>query len=487
MNGLQEVKDVKERGKVYTPANIVNHILDLSNYKGSSILKKHVIDNSCGDGAFLTEVVKRYIQEAILNKYSLKEIKTDLEIYIHGIEVDLEEKDKCVKNISNLAKIYNLENIKWDILCGNSLVINKYNGKMDFVVGNPPYVRIHNLNNKTNVVKKFLFSQNGMTDLFIVFYEIGLKMLNETGVLGYITPSSLFNSLACRDMREYFIKNTLITKVVDFKHNQLFKATTYTAIIILSKINKQENIKYYEYNLTENLLELVDVLEYKYFYLNNNFYFANKNNLKYLDNIINNKNNKNFVEVKNGFATLNDKFFIGKFDFKKYIIPIIKASTGEKKQCLFPYENGVLISYKDLIKESKLKEYFEKNKANLKQRSIEKKSEWYAFGRSQGINDVYKFKYSINTIIKDINSIKLIPCPAGMGVYSGLYILTNLEKEKLRKIIINEKFINYIKMLGKYKSGGYYTFSSKDLKKYLEYELRNEGKDIEQLNFFGSN
>lgn len=482
----QKLNIIKTRGKVYTPTNIVNHILDLSNYKGSNILKKHIIDNSCGDGAFLIEIIKRYVQEALLSNYSLNELKSDLETYIHGIEIDLTEMEKCVKNISEIASGYNLQNLQWDILCANSLFINKYNGKMDFVVGNPPYVRVHNFGNKFNDIKKFLFTQNGMTDLFIVFYEIGLKMLNKSGVLSYITPSSLFNSLACRDMRNYFINNTLITKVVDFKHNQLFNATTYTTIIVLSKTNKKEKINYYEYKLNENLLELIDVLKYNDFFLNNNFYFSNKTNLKYLCKVINNQKNKNFVEVKNGFATLNDKFFIGKFDFKNYVIPIIKASTGEKKQCLFPYSNNVLVPYKDLIKDNSLKEYFESNKTILEQRSLEKKTDWYAFGRSQGINDVYKLKYSINSIVKDINSIKLIVCPAGVGVYSGLYILTDLEENKIKKIIKNEKFINYIKMLGKYKNGGYYTFSSNDLKKYLEYELRNEDKNIEQLGIFAN-
>lgn len=53
----------KENGVVYTPNYIVKLILDQTEYEGNKILGKHVIDNSCGDGAFLVEIVNRYMQE----------------------------------------------------------------------------------------------------------------------------------------------------------------------------------------------------------------------------------------------------------------------------------------------------------------------------------------------------------------------------------------------------------------------------------------
>ena len=36
---------------------------------------------------------------------------------------------------------------------------------------------------------------------------------------------------------------------------------------------------------------------------------------------------------------------------------------------------------------------------------------------------------------------------------------------------VKDSVIKYLKSLRKYKSGGYYTFSSKDLEKYLMYRL----------------
>ena len=49
--------------KSYVPAEFIRKSDILIDYTGNKILKKHVIDNSCGDGAFLVNIVKRYICE----------------------------------------------------------------------------------------------------------------------------------------------------------------------------------------------------------------------------------------------------------------------------------------------------------------------------------------------------------------------------------------------------------------------------------------
>lgn len=117
-----------------------------------------------------------------------------------------------------------------------------------------------------------------------------------------------------------------------------------------------------------------------------------------------------------------------------------------------------------------IKNYFEAYKNLLLKRSLEKNSDWYGFGRSQGINDVYRCKYAVNTLIKTYSDLRLIKCDKGVGVYSGLYILTEATESELKEMLYSEDFVSYMSLLGKYKSGGYYTFSSKDLKNYLEYK-----------------
>lgn len=48
-------------GQVYTPSWIVSEMLNHAQYEGASICDKYILEPSCGDGAFLCEIVKRYI------------------------------------------------------------------------------------------------------------------------------------------------------------------------------------------------------------------------------------------------------------------------------------------------------------------------------------------------------------------------------------------------------------------------------------------
>ena len=141
---------------------------------------------------------------------------------------------------------------------------------------------------------------------------------------------------------------------------------------------------------------------------------------------------------------------------------------------IFPYDKDGNPYSEDYIERyyPSIYKYLKANKEKLISRSLEKNSDWFLFGRSQGIKDTFKQKIAINTMIKDIHSIKLNTVDKGNGIYSGLYILTNYTYDDIYNAVYNNEFIIYLKSLKKYKSSGYYTFSSKDLEKYLIYKLQ---------------
>lgn len=476
----KEITTEKENGRVYTPTFIVDNILNLSGYYGAGILKKHVIDNSCGDGAFLCQIIHRYCEEAIRQGYNTDALRTDLSTYIHGIEIDKDEHKKCLVNINRIAEQHGVFNVNWNVLCDDALTVKEFDGKMDFVLGNPPYVRVHNLGNTFSEIKKFSFAQNGMTDLFIVFFELGIKMLNEKGSLGYITPSSYFSSIAGSNMREFLVKENLLKAIVDLKHYQAFSATTYTAITILKKGKTNHNVEYYGFNGKSQDPYYIESVKPDDYFIGGNFFFARKEDLSVLHKILFNLG-KCDVSVKNGYATLCDEVFIkDAFDFKsKYIIPVVKSSKGVKQTVFYPYDNnGKLISEDEIQNDKALFQYLVENKSKLINRSNERNAEkfWYAFGRSQAIGDTYKDKLAINSLLRSKKDFKFTPAPAGTGVYGGLYIVSDtIPIRDIAKALKTDEFVSYIELLGKYKSGGYYTFSSKDVKAFLDYKYAYDG------------
>ena len=60
---------MKELGQVFTPPDS-RLILDHVGYTGTHLLHKKILEPSFGKGVFLTEIVKRYIHEALKEGWS---------------------------------------------------------------------------------------------------------------------------------------------------------------------------------------------------------------------------------------------------------------------------------------------------------------------------------------------------------------------------------------------------------------------------------
>ena len=151
----------------------------------------------------------------------------------------------------------------------------------------------------------------------------------------------------------------------------------------------------------------------------------------------------------------------------------MKASTNNKYTCFYPYDkSGKPIPFDIIKKEDPITaEYLLNNKELLIKRAIDKPEYWYAFGRTQAIADTYKTKYIVNTLYKDVADIRVHLCETACAVYSGLYILTGVDIKIIRDILISQNYLDYVKTFGRYKNGGYYTITSKEIEKYLNYKL----------------
>ena len=483
-------KKSKKIGQVFTPQYIVDNMLDYIGYIGSDIIGKHIIDNSCGDGAFLKSIVERYCGEAIKSGSDSNCIKCDLETYIHGIDIDAIAFQKCIANLNQVAQNFGIENVKWDLYNQDSLSVNKFNDMMDYVVGNPPYVRVHNLDSSYDEVKKYKFAIGGMTDLYLAFFELGFNMLNSNGKLCYITPSSWLNSVAANNMRKYIIDERNLVSLIDLGHFQPFEnASTYTIISLFSKGDKNNYFNYYTYDGANHCRVFCDQISLDDCYIDSYFYLSDRSSLNMLRDI-KTKKCPTYVAVKNGFATLADSIFIGDdLPDSNITIRVLKASTGKWHKCLFPYDNkGKLLQPGMALSNDNVREHFEKHKNDLLKGRDEYPT-FYEFGRTQALSDVWKDKIAINTLLRTESDLKIEEVKAGCGLYSGLYIIGEfgISYEIIRNILMNEEFTKYVQLLKKYKSGGYYTFSSKDVQAYLNYKLDKVKQNYDRSEFFDSN
>lgn len=485
----------KTLGQVFTPSWIVSEILNLVGYNDDTILDKYILEPSSGDGIFLMEIVERYVNVAFKNNINENDIISDLEKYVYGVEIDTIEYQKSIENLNNLVEKLFLKKVKinWNIFNKNTLDFYKdYDCFFDFVVGNPPYIRIHNLDlaTKNNLKQNFIFSE-GTIDIYLSFIEMSLKMVNKSGNIGFITPNSYLHNSSYKLFRKFIKEKKILKTLIDFKANKIFQGfSTYTAISIFNINHDKDYFDYKEF--IDNKIKLVNNISFSNLTIDD-WSFSNKDDEDFLNELNQNRNTlvKDFFDVQYGFATLRDKIFIANTEpydnenvkFNNFIIErgilrkIVKGSKfkgkiNENELILYPYE---LINkrYK-VIEESKLKEKFPKaydylllNKEELEKRDLDKGAIWYEFGRSQGVQSIHKEKIVLSTLIN--GSIDFYRLPKDVMIYSGLFIIKNKDFASwntIENILKSDDFYKFIRLTGKDFSGGYKSITSKQIKEY---------------------
>jgi len=119
-------------------------------------------------------------------------------------------------------------------------------GGFDTVIGNPPYVRIQALKEWAPIEvehykKAYQSASKGNYDIYVVFVEKGLSLLNKTGRLGFILPHKFFNAQYGEPLRGLLAKGKHLAEVVHFGDQQVFAgATTYTCLLLLDKAGSNQ-------------------------------------------------------------------------------------------------------------------------------------------------------------------------------------------------------------------------------------------------------
>lgn len=116
-----------------------------------------------------------------------------------------------------------------------SLLDNDGNFKgFDIVIGNPPYLRIQGIRSVNSdyadeLTEKYK-SATGSFDLYALFVERGLQIINSTGIVNYIMPIKWTNSAFGKGLRCIISASQAACKFINFGAYQVFNASTYTAL-----------------------------------------------------------------------------------------------------------------------------------------------------------------------------------------------------------------------------------------------------------------
>lgn len=118
----------------------------------------------------------------------------------------------------------------------------------DCIIGNPPYIRVQELNKWAPEECEFYkwcykSAAKGNYDIYVVFTEKALGLLSPNGLLGFIMPHKFWQAKYGEGLRKVIANGKHLCFVVDFTDQQVFDgATTYTAVHLLAKSNKTSQV-----------------------------------------------------------------------------------------------------------------------------------------------------------------------------------------------------------------------------------------------------
>jgi len=226
-------------GEVFTRRWIVDLILDLVGYSPEQDLAdKVLIEPSCGSGAFLVPIVERLIQSSKLHGHDLRTLGSAIQAFdLLGANAELAR-----KGVANQLMIAGLSEsgaealaAEW-VTTGDFLLHRHRSASADFVVGNPPYIRLENIPRPImDAYRQICPSMRGRADIYVGFFELGLDLLAPNGALSFICADRWMRNQYGAHLREIITNGYAVDTVISMHDVDAFEddVSAYPAIVVL--------------------------------------------------------------------------------------------------------------------------------------------------------------------------------------------------------------------------------------------------------------
>ncbi|WP_051712543.1 Eco57I restriction-modification methylase domain-containing protein [Spirillospora albida] len=232
-----------EYGEVFTRRWIVELILDLCGYvPDTDLTTKRLIEPAAGSGAFLLPVLDRLLEAR--EKHGPDEPWDALADAVHAMDLQPGHVRTCRKLlVERLIEAACPEEAAERLAAAwvrtGDFLLDGIDRGADFVVGNPPYIRIEDLaSDLLAAYRRSCTTMGGRADIYIGFYERGLDLLREGGSLAFICADRWMRNQYGRRLREKIVKGGFAVDTCLVMHDVAAfenEVAAYPAITVLSR------------------------------------------------------------------------------------------------------------------------------------------------------------------------------------------------------------------------------------------------------------
>ncbi|GHC35691.1 type II DNA modification methyltransferase [Streptomyces cinnamoneus] len=235
-----------EHGEVFTRAWVVELILDLLGYTpDKDLCDLRLTEPACGGGAFLGVVASRISASCRLHGRPVTDAIDAVrafDLLDHNVELSrglvrqtLQDEGWKQKDVKRVAAAW--------VRQGDYLLQADEEHRADYVVGNPPYIRLEDVPDaRMAAYRDSCATMGGRADIYVGFYEVALRSLTPGGKLGFICADRWMRNQYGRRLRrmvtsDFSMDLALVMHEVDAFDEQV---SAYPAITVIS--NRRQGV-----------------------------------------------------------------------------------------------------------------------------------------------------------------------------------------------------------------------------------------------------
>jgi adenine-specific DNA-methyltransferase len=243
---LQPVILSEPKGTVYTKRWVVELLLDLAGYCSDKNLVDAAAEPAAGDGAFLGPMIERLVDSCQKFGRPLSDCQHSLLAYELNDMGAAHARTLALGILTDRGVSRRLaERLADAWVLNRDYLFETTSIEADFVIGNPPYVRLEDIPEETaSVYRKAYPTMRGRADLYVAFFEAALRQLNISGVCAFICADRWMRNQYGAELRQLITSVYGVEVILNMHHANAFddEVDAYPAITIIRHAKQSSTV-----------------------------------------------------------------------------------------------------------------------------------------------------------------------------------------------------------------------------------------------------